>query len=149
MPTVDIERILCPVDLSDCSRDALRYATALALRFGARITVLHVFELFVPPRLLTADPGPMVAPYPSRNDLTADVARFVEPLEDPRVPVTIVVKEGHVGRTIVETAAQLPADLIVMGTHGRGGVERLVLGSVAENVLRTAPCPVLTLRPPE
>jgi nucleotide-binding universal stress UspA family protein len=147
MPTIDIKHILCAVDLSDCSRNALRYATALAHWYGARITVLHVFELFVPPQVLPADPGPMVVPYPSRDDLIADVTRFVEPLKNPAVPLEIAVEEGHVARTILDVATELAADAIVVGTHGRRGVEHLMLGSVAERVLRRALCPVLVVPP--
>jgi nucleotide-binding universal stress UspA family protein len=145
MPIIDIKHIVCPVDLSDCSRQALRHAVALAQWYGAQLTVLHVFELFVPPQLLPASPGPMVCPFPSREDLTAAVARFVEPLAV--VPVEIAVEEGHVARTIVDVATERQADLVVIGTHGHGGFERFVLGSVAEKVLRKALCPVLVVGP--
>jgi nucleotide-binding universal stress UspA family protein len=147
MSLIDIKRILCPVDLSETSRRALTHAVALARWYEARVTVLHVFQLFGPPQLMPADPGPMISPYPTRDVLTADVTRFIEPLKDSDVPFDVIVEEGHVARTIVETSARLPADLIVMGTHGRGGVDRLMLGSVTEKVLRRAGRPVLIVPP--
>lgn len=147
MPIIDIQRVLCPVDLSACSRHALAYASTLAQWYGARLTVLHVFELFISPQLLPVDPRAMATSYPSRNEIATDVARFVEPLKDPRVAIDLLVEEGHVARKIVEIATELPADLIVIGTHGRGGVEHLLLGSVTEKVLRKAACPVLIVPP--
>jgi nucleotide-binding universal stress UspA family protein len=142
MPIIDVKCILCPIDFSPCSELALEHAINLAHWYDARVTVLHVFEFFVMPQVLPVSPGPMIVPYPSHEQLVADVERFVEPLRNPRVPLDITVQHGNVARTIVETAGGLASDMIVIGTHGRGGVEHLMLGSVAEKVLRKAPCPV-------
>jgi nucleotide-binding universal stress UspA family protein len=142
MPIIDVKRILCPIDFSPCSELALKYAINLGQWYDARVTVLHVFELFVMPEVLPANPGPMIVPYPSHEQLVADVERFVEPHRNPRVPIAVTVELGNIARTIVDTADGLASDMIVIGTHGRGGAEHLMLGSVAEKVLRKAPCPV-------
>lgn len=147
MPIVNIRRILYPVDLSPCSQRALTHALGFARWYAAPITVLHVFEVIVPPPLVPTDPGPMIEPYPTRDALTEDLARFVDPLKDAAAPMDLVVEEGHVARTIAEAATRLAADLLVIGTHGRGGTERLMLGSVAEKVLRRALSPVLVVPP--
>jgi nucleotide-binding universal stress UspA family protein len=149
LPAIDITRILCPVDFSESSHHALGHAVALAQWYGAQITVLHVSELFPVPAVLPGNPSPVIGPYVSRDAVIADIKQFTEPLKGSGVPIDVALSEGAVVRTIVETAAQLPADLIVMGSHGRGGVEHLVLGSVTEKVLRKAHCPVLIVPPAE
>jgi nucleotide-binding universal stress UspA family protein len=147
---VDIKRILCPVDLSEVSRHALDHALALAKWYEARVTVLHVFNT---PQLLAPAPGmgaeiaylPPVQPA----DVTEEVRRFCGPAVTAMgSPVDIEVLEGNAANEIVSLAERLPADLVVTGTHGRGGFERFVLGSVTEKVLRTTTVPVLTVPPP-
>jgi len=141
-----IRRILCPVDFSDFSRPALDLAFALAARSGAEILALHVTAPSLPPAaafpevpaILTLDPMEM-------ERLRAELASFVAPSRTPDVPLRTVVAQGAPVTTILLEAQALGADLIVMGTHGMGGFERWVLGSVAEKVLRKAPCPVLTV----
>jgi len=131
-----IRRILCPVDFSDFSRRALDLAVAVAGRHGADVTALHAA-------------APQAHPDPAGlARLRAELDCFVAPLRTPGVCVRTVVEEGSPADTIVRWARQLPGDLVVMGTHGAGGFERLVLGSVAEKVLRAAPCPVLTVSKP-
>jgi nucleotide-binding universal stress UspA family protein len=146
VPTIDITRILCPIDFSESSRHALEHAAALAHWYDARITALHVSELFQVPAVLPGNPSSVIGPYISRDTVIANMEQFTAPLRDS-VPIEIALEEGTVARTIVETATRLPADLIVMGTHGRGGVEHLMLGSVTEKVLRKTPCPVLVVPP--
>lgn len=142
---IDLKRILCPIDFSAFSRRAFAYAVALAKWYEARITALHVFE---PPVVPGFEPYPPPrSSYPPADRIKAEVERFVEPLTDSRVPVETAVEEGPVARTIVATAARLPAGLTVLGTHGRGGVAHLILGSVAEKVLRMSRSPVLTVPP--
>src|SRR5436309_1153004 len=141
-----IRRILCPVDFSDFSRPALDLAFALAARSGAEILALHVTAPSLPPTaafpevpaILTLDPTVM-------DRLRAELASFVAPSRTPDVPLRSVVAQGAPVTTILLEAQALGADLIVMGTHGMGGFERWVLGSVAEKVLRKAPCPVLAV----
>lgn len=128
-----VRRVLCPVDFSGFSRRALELAVAIAERHGADVTALHAAV----PR---SHPDPA-----ARARLRAELDSFVAPLRTPGVCVRTAVEEGAPADTIVRWARELPGDLVVMGTHGAGGFERLVLGSVTESVLRTAPCPVLTV----
>jgi nucleotide-binding universal stress UspA family protein len=143
---IAINRILCPVDFSDASRAALDHAAALARRYEARLIALHVVPLV--PSTLTFPPAISAATLePISFDLFRDeLRRFVEPVAD-LVPAETVVTSGDAARTILDQARTADADLLVLGTHGRSGFERLVLGSVAEKVLRRAACPVLTVPP--
>jgi nucleotide-binding universal stress UspA family protein len=146
---VSITRILCPVDLSAFSRDGLRHALALAEWYEAQVTVCHVYSA-PQPLPVTGMGGTLPLPPPVRpDDVTEEVRRFLAPsLSDSGQPVEIVVREGNAAKEIVLLAEQLPADLLVLGTHGRSGFERLFLGSVTEKVLRTTHAPVMTIPPP-
>jgi nucleotide-binding universal stress UspA family protein len=144
---IDVTRILCPVDLSDISRHALDHAVALARWYEAQLTVLYVSPPPPLPMPVTGFGDVPVLP-PVQPDVVADdVHRFCGPLPDlDGGPPTIVLKEGDPARAILQQAEH--ADLLVMGTHGRGGFERLFLGSVTEKVIRTTHVPVLTVPPP-
>ena len=141
-----ITRILCPVDFSDFSRHALDYAVALARQQQAHVTALYV----VPP-LQTTYPALGVGAYVPYVYSVDDLKQFQLSLQrfvsHVGYPVTSVSVEALVVDEILKRASELPADLIVMGTHGRSGFDRLFLGSVAERVLVKAPCPVLTIPP--
>ena len=135
---VNINRILCPVDLSDFSRDALHHALALAEWYHAQITVLYVYSAvqpLVPVRGLAAS-VPLQAPV--RPDEIADEVRqfCVSTLGDLGQSIEVVVRDGNATKEIVQLAEELLAELLVLGTHGRSGFERLFLGSVTEKVLR-------------
>ena len=147
---VNIDRILCPVDLSQFSRDSLHHALALAKWYEAQVTVCHVYSA---PQLFpfTGVPGnvPLPPPPVQPDDVADEVRRFCAlSLGDSAQSVEIVVREGNATKEIVLLAEQLPADLLVLGTHGRSGFERLFLGSVTEKVLRTTRVPVMTVPPP-
>ena len=147
---VNINRILCPVDLSEFSRDALHHALALAKWYEAKVTVFHVYSAPQPVLPVTGMPGnvPLLPPV-QPDEVSQHVRRFcVSSLGDTGESVEIVVREGNVTKEIVLQAEQLPANLIVMGTHGRSGFERLFLGSVTEKVLRSTRIPVMTVPPP-
>ena len=145
----DIKKILCPVDFSELSRHALEHALVLAGRYEARVTVLHVLT---PPQPLALAPGMPAGlpamPLPQPHEVAEEVRRFAGLNDLPSPRAEVVVTEGHPAREIVAQAERLPADLLVMGTHGRGGFERLFLGSVTEKVLRSTGVPVLTVPPP-
>ena len=141
-----IARILCPIDFSDFSRRALDYAVTLARWYGASVTALHV----QPPAVQMAGPlAPLapVEPVPlAPGDLDAlrqRVAAFVSPEAQDTIAIEPQAVEGDPAREILAEAESV--DVIVMGTHGRSGFERLMLGSVTERVLRRAPCSVLTI----
>lgn len=138
-----IRRILHPTDFSDLSRSALDLAAALARDHGAELLVLHV----APPPVAGVIDGVTVELPTGWLDETRDRLARVRPA-DPAVPVAHRLEMGDAGREIVRVATEAGADLIVLGTHGRGGLSRLVVGSVAEMVMRKAPCPVLTVKHP-
>lgn len=147
---IDIKRILCPADFSEFSRRALDYAVALARWYNSTITVLHV---------ATPAPAAAVAPYVGpealqpfaltdvdRERLRRELRIFVAAEGAPGVAIDTRVEEGiDVHEEILVQAQRLASDLIVLGTHGRSGFQRLFLGSVAEKVLRKAVCPVMTV----
>ena len=144
---IEIRRILCPIDFSDHSRRALDHAVAIARWYESTITVLHVFS---PTPVAAFGPGPvvfeaMVLTSVDRDQLLADTKAFAETESAPGITIEAVVREGNTPSEILEQANGMKADLLVIGTHGRSGFERLVLGSVAEKVLRKAYCPVLTV----
>ncbi len=145
---IQMRSILCPTDFSDLSRRALAHGTALARWYEARLTVLYVSS-FAPS---VAGFPPMVSPITleplSRERLLEELHAFAEPASAAGVKTDFAIREGPAAAEIVEQARLSAADLVVMGTHGRGGFERLVLGSVTEKVLRKAPCPVLTVSKP-
>ena len=148
-----IRRILCPVDFSEYSRQALDFAVAIARWYDARITVLYV-RAFSMPVLAT---GPFIGTEVfgaepltdrERTDLRHRLTDFVASDVAAGAAIDIDVDQGYsVSACIVSQAKGLDADLITMGTHGRSGLDHALIGSVAEKVLRKAPCPVLTVPP--
>jgi nucleotide-binding universal stress UspA family protein len=146
---VEFTHILCPIDLSDVSVRPLTYAATLARWYNAQLTVLHVVPTFEPMSVRSATlDGPVQFVYPvSREEVVAEMQRLVDAAGAGSTAVACEADAGDPSRTIVEHALTRQADLLVMGTHGRGGLERLMIGSVAEKVLRRAPCPVLTVPP--
>jgi len=147
---IEFKYILCPIDFSDTSGRALTYATAFATWYSAQLEVLHVVPAFdyEPPErsdLTGADRG---ASYPvSRDDIIAAIRRSIDATGATGLDAKALAQEGRTHEMIVYRAQAQPADLLVMGTHGRSGFNRLLLGSVTEKVVRTAPCPVLTVPP--
>ncbi|MGQ0736730.1 MAG: universal stress protein [Acidobacteriota bacterium] len=141
---ITLTRILCPVDGSDFSRRALAYATAVAEWYDASVTAVSVRPRLLPSALWSGFPGPMPVGGPAAPPVDEQgVQKFVRQAAGDSV--VTVVTEGSVVEEILRVASSLPADLVVMGTHGAGGFDRLLLGSVTERVLRKAPCPVLTV----
>lgn len=140
------KNILVPHDFSDASNQALSNAESLAKSFGATVHVLHI----------VVDPYTEVWSIDATGmDLGSLVSRWQldaqKRLDDLSVgvPHERVTKVGQPHKEIVAYAKEHDIDMIVMGTHGRGFVEHMLLGSVAEKVLRTAPCPVMTVRAPK
>lgn len=143
-----IHRIVCPVDFSDTSERAARYAVALARQLGAGVHFVHAWQMPVyafPDGAVILGPD-VVAQITGelQRSLDAQVARHRE----SDVAVEGHLAQGIADREIVRIAQELGAELIVMSTHGRTGLSHLLLGSVAERVVRTSPIPVLTV-PPE
>lgn len=141
--------ILVATDFSPASDAALELAKTLADRFGASLHLLHVLE---DPYVTGAFAADVYAPPPPGlreawlNGAEETMASQLTDAEKQALHATTEVVFGPIASTIVERAASLGAGLIVMGTHGRGFVAHLLMGSVAERVVRTACCPVLTTR---
>ena len=141
-----LKRILLPTDFSDTAQHALGYAREMAERFGAEVHVLHV----------VADPTPhewaVGAATLVVSDLLktweADAERHLGEISLDGIETVRAIRVGHAFFEILQYATDNAIDMIVMGTHGRGPVKHLLLGSVAEKVVRKAPCPVLTVRQP-
>ena len=145
---IEFRHILCPIDFSDISIRALTYAAAFAQWYEAQLDVLHVAPTFAE-EFIPREPGAMPHPWEigvaSREEITAAMHRAVAAADAARVNPRVLTQEGRAHEMIVRRAQAQPADLLVMGTHGRSGFNRLLLGSVTERVLRAAPCPVLTV----
>lgn len=147
-----VERILVPTDFSDTATVAMDYACELASAFGAALHVLHVVENTNPTGGWTAGKRYTTPPPSLTAGIEHEVRNELQSLIDKRTPrvwkSVLVVKTGSPLVEIVRYAAEQHVDLIVMGTHGHGPIAHVLLGSVADNVIRRAPCPVLTVRHP-
>ncbi|MFQ5792337.1 MAG: universal stress protein [Acidobacteriota bacterium] len=148
---VEIQRIVCPTDFSEFSSRALDHALAVACWYKAEVSVVHVVPRFLMhPEFFPYVQEPVVPDVSIRKRATRELGKFVHKAREAGIATEVRLEDGDTVKEIVEIAKKLPADMIVMGTHGRRGFEKLVLGSVAEKILRKAPCPVLTVsRTPE
>lgn len=144
---IDIRHILCPIDFSEYSHRALDHALAIARWYEATVTVLHVFS---PVPAVAFSPGPVIleptvfTPV-GREQLVSETKAFIDKEAARGISIEAVVRAGTPAAKIVDEAISINADLLVIGTHGRSGFDRLLLGSVAERVLRMASCPVMTV----
>ena len=142
-----LKKILCPVDHSECSYLALKYAISLALKDEAKLYLMHVIDT----RLYDTEIYKF-SPYKldeiDMNKIHEDLIKSLpEGTMDVLEVETIVIK-GIPFHETINAATEIGADLIVIGTHGRTGLSHVVMGSVAEKVVRKASCPVLTVRMP-
>lgn len=140
------QHFLVPIDYSEYANQALEYAMTLASTLQARLTLLHVIHEF------PIGIGEMASalPYSSMHDLEVAVQRSMEEqlkrVQDAGLEADTIIVHGIPFQSIVDIAHEQKVDLIIMGTHGRTGLQHILLGSVAEKVVRHAPCPVLTVR---
>lgn len=140
--------ILVPVDFGEASEAALDYAVDLAEGVGAKVVILHTFEIPI-----VGLPDGVVA---ATAELTGRIVNAAQKALDDavaryaarKVPITAVLKQGDAREVILAEAKELGSDLIVIGTHGRRGIARALIGSVAERIVRTSPVPVLTVHGP-
>lgn len=148
---MEIRSILLPTDFSECAVHALPAAASLARLHGARIICLHVIEPMVPTVGWTpvAEPLP-VADLSERLEQTAasELPKVARREECAGVDVEDVIAHGEAASEIVRVAKERGADLIVISSHGRTGLGRILFGSTAEAVVRHASCPVLVVKPP-
>ncbi len=148
---IQIEKILCPVDFSENSEHALQYAVAFAQVHQAELVLVHVMDY------AAID----VLDYPSAFEFSAQINEKMQEIAEERLSQLTETKKGEYANVssrlgtgtpfveIVSLARDEKIDLIVMGTHGRSGLAHVFMGSVAEKVVRKAPCPVLTVKHPE
>lgn len=136
-----IKSVLFPTDFSEVSQEAFPVARQMARLGHARLLLLHVVD----PRIQAGELGAVLPiTEPALDQLLKQLHELR--VDEPEIEVERHVTQGDVTDEILRFAREQHADLIVMATHGRKGLGRMLLGSVAENVLRRAPCPVLTLR---
>jgi universal stress protein A len=145
---IEIRSILAPTDFSAHSEKAMRYACGLAERVGAELHLLHILS-----EILPAGPDPLLMPvmppeYYEENEQRAreTLSRLLDPAWGSPRSVVTTVRWGSPVESIVNYADEQKIDLIVIATHGRTGLSHVLLGSVAERIVREAPCPVLTIR---
>ena len=152
-----IAKILAPTDFSEDSNNALVYAEDIARKFGAELILLHVAQALAPVSFglepgITPDPLALetIGRIAEEQRLAAqrELDRMVNRLRESGLKTRSMLRVGAAFMEIITTAQSEAADLIVMGTHGRTGLARLLVGSVADKVVREAPCLVLTVKAP-
>jgi nucleotide-binding universal stress UspA family protein len=149
MANADWKRICCPIDFSDASRAAMEVAADVARLHGAELVLLHAYPI---PGYTFPDGSVMASPK-MMQELAEQAQRHLEEwrtdaerlVQAPRVSVEKAI--GEPAAEIVSYAKESGVDLLVLGTHGRTGIEHALMGSIAERVVRRAHCPVLTVRP--
>ena len=160
--TREFRKILCPVDMSEFSLEALGLAVRIAHASGATLDILHVihnpFDELYMSAIAETDPA-LVDAYALEPQKRANIVRATEEHSEVLLKqfcrdavkahpkVRYHIKKGDPFEAIIEGAEDFMSDLIVLATHGRTGVKRLVIGNVAEKIVRHAPCPVLTVKP--
>ena len=137
---IDIGHVLCPTDFSECSRHALDHAAAIAGWYDARLTVLHVV-----PNTPVMDLPPVVMDQSARARIMADLERFAGGLPSTLRLDLRVQEAPDISAEILAQASALRADLLVLGSHGRSGFQRWLLGSVTEKLVRRAPCTTMVV----
>ncbi len=137
-----IQTLLHPTDFSEPSRFAFELACSLARDYGAQLIICHIMQPLVP-RMGEGVVSPVPDGY--EEEIGETLLRIHPPAS---VPVIHLLETGHPVEEILRVASETRVDLIVMGTHGGRGLKRMLLGSVAQRVMREAPCPVLTVKTP-
>lgn len=143
-----IRKILVPVDFSECSRKALRYAIPFAMQFEASLTLLYVTPMNYTVGEFGMVDSPLMASQVREAEEKAMAKLLREEIGD-RVPVIQQTRLGRPASEIAAAAKEMDADLIIIATHGHTGLKHMLLGSVTEDVVRIAPCPVLVVREEE
>lgn len=147
---VGFKRIIVPIDLSDCSRIALEYAVATARAHKSKLTILHVYEKsFVEPYVNAANSEEKADEIMKEIERVNEVKyeEFLETVDLSGVEYEKLLKKGIPETDIAEIAMEQQANLIVMGTHGRSGIKHILIGSTAEEVVRTVHCDIIVVKP--
>jgi nucleotide-binding universal stress UspA family protein len=141
-----LQRVLVPIDFSHTSARALAYGVALVEQFGAALHLLHVVEAIVGSETVPLQLGPGDFERVIESTAWDDLRALLSAEEQRRLHAELALQWGTPSVEIVRYAKEYEIDLIAMGTHGRSGVAHLIMGSVAEHVVRNSSCPVLTVR---
>ncbi len=150
MPTVSLKKILVPQDFSEYSLHAMKYAVTFAELFKAELLVLHIVEPIVYPADFSFGQVSIPAMEEEIRKHSEEQLNELVERETPRdIKATPIIRIGKPFIEIVEVAKSENADLIVISSHGRTGMDHVLFGSTADKVVRKAPCPVLTIRPHE
>lgn len=145
---ITLQKILVPTDFSDFSQQALEFALSLAEQFRAKLYVMHVWEMAMTSSLLPPEPYPESVLTEQQKAAAEHLAKVTNELKASGFDAEPVFAFGKPYMEIVRAATELDVDLIVLASHGRSGISHLLLGSVAEKVVRLAPCPVFTVKLP-
>lgn len=149
---IEIKKILVPIDFSDFSIHALKYGVAIARHFGAKILLLHVIsqELINEIKTVRGFLGDIDPPGEFLERKKRDVNERIEKIVKGETDQTLfegqLIEVGIPAEEIIRVAEERKVDLVVIGTHGRSGLSHILMGSVAEKVVRRSPCPVLSVR---
>ena len=146
-PDADVRRILVPTDFSTHARDALAVAAEVAATYGAGLQLLHVLENVLHPAFYNMGASKLTDLQPDIVERTEkELRRLSDEVVSGRVPVEVFAAEGHPGRDVPHFADEHETDLIVITSHGRSGLDEILLGGVTEKVIRRSKCPVLVLK---
>lgn len=146
---IEFKKILVPVDFSNYSKNAINFSVQFAIKNNAQILLLYVIEPIIYPADLSI--GQIALPSVNLDlDQTAksELEKLAQSEIGDSVQTTCIIKYGKPFLEIIETARDEDADLIIISSHGRSGVEHILFGSTADKVVRKSPCPVLTIREP-
>lgn len=142
---ISLKKILCPIDHSDCSKEALKYAVSFAMKDKAKLYLLHVVDI----RSFNESIDAMSKQVPDEETLKQLKIKLLDCIPEEireEMDVDALVVQGIPFAEIISTARANDIDMIVIGSHGRTGIVHMMMGSVSEKVVRKAPCPVLTVR---
>jgi len=142
-----IRKILMPVDFSENSRVALDWAMSIANKLGAKVILFHAMETSDFIKELAEQEDDVLSRV--KSGAAMQLQQFADKYNDKKISVAASIDEGKPFVKIIEAAKSYDVDLIVMGTHGRTGLRQTLIGSVAEKVVRKAPCPVMIVKHPD
>jgi nucleotide-binding universal stress UspA family protein len=143
---INLKRILVPTDFSESARHALLYGTSFAREYEGELVLLHVVENLTVGYASDLFPVPMAEVFDEISGYAkAELAKLGAEVKEKGIAVRELVVQGKPSAEIVRVAREETADMIVLGTHGKGMLDKALFGSTAERVIRRAPCPVLTV----
>ena len=147
---IKLKRILVPTDFSDSARNALTYGISFAREYKAELTLLHVVETLTVGYASDLFPVPMAEVFQEVSTYArTELGKLAAEVRDKGVQVNEKVVQGKPSAEIIRVATEETIDMIVLGTHGKGVLDKALFGSTTERVVRRAPCPVLTCRTAE